>query len=86
LYQVSSGVRSTRNADGGIVLDINQGQVFRLNVVGAVIFDAIQRGTTDSRMIEEIVQQFHVSPRAAYTDVHEFLASLERLGLVSRAT
>ena len=41
MYEVSTGVRSTRNEDGGIVLDIEQGQMFLLNPVATLILELV---------------------------------------------
>ncbi len=54
MYEVSAGVRSTRNEDGGIVLDIDQGKIFRLNGIGALIFERLERRQTRTQIIEEI--------------------------------
>ena len=39
MFKVSDTVRRTQTVDGGILLDIHHGQMFRLNVVGAKIID-----------------------------------------------
>jgi len=82
LYAVSAGVRSTRNEDGGIVLDINQGKIFRLNGIGALIFEQLRRRQTRTQIINEISRQFEISAEVVETDVMEFLESLQRQGLV----
>lgn len=82
VYEVFPEVRSTRNKDGGILLDVHRGRMFRLNPLGALIFEAIQKGQTESQITEELVRQFHVSPEAAILDARDFLTSLERLGLL----
>ena len=56
--------------------------MFRLNPLGAVIFDAIQKGQTESEITEEITRHFDVSSEAARSDARDFLMSLERLGLL----
>jgi len=82
MYDVSEGIRSTRNRDGGILLDLYRDRMFRLNPLGVVIFDAIQKGQTESEITEEVVRHFHVSPEVDIFDVRDFLGSLERLGLL----
>lgn len=82
MYQVSTGVRSTRNEDGGIVLDIDRGQMFRLNPVGALILDSLARGAAETEIAEEISRQYCISEEVATADVHEFLESLEEHKLV----
>ena len=82
LYAVSAGVRSTSNEDGGIVLDIDHGQMFRLNPVGALILDSLAKGFAETEIAKEISRQYRISEEVAAADVHEFLESLEKHKLV----
>jgi hypothetical protein len=82
LYQVSAGVRSTRNEDGGIVLDIDHGQMFRLNPVGALILESLGKGCAEAEIAKEISQQYSINEETAIADVREFLKSLEEHKLV----
>jgi hypothetical protein len=77
LYEVSSGVRSTRNEDGGIVLDVDHGQMFRLNPVGALILELLATGSTEAEIVEQISRKYCIGMETAVTDVSEFLESLE---------
>ena len=82
MYEVSTGVRSTRNADGGIVLDIDHGQMFRLNPAGALILESVSRGRAEAEIGQEIARQYNISEETASADVREFLQSLEDHKLV----
>jgi hypothetical protein len=82
LYQVSTGVRSTRNEDGGIVLDIDHGKMFRLNPVGALILESLGRGCAEGEIAQEIARGYGVSEETAVADMHDFLKSLEEHRLV----
>jgi hypothetical protein len=82
LYAVSAGVRSTRNEDGGIVLDIDHGQIFRLNPVGALILESLGKGCAEAEIAKEIAHQYSISEETAVADVREFLKSLEEHKLV----
>ncbi|MGO9086762.1 MAG: PqqD family protein [Candidatus Sulfotelmatobacter sp.] len=82
MYEVLAGVRSTRNVDGGIVLDIDHGQMFRLNPVGALILDLLGKGLPETEIGKEIAQQYGISEETAVADVREFLQSLEEHKLV----
>jgi Coenzyme PQQ synthesis protein D (PqqD) len=82
LYAVSAGVRSTRNEDGGIVLDIDHGQMFRLNPVGALILESLGKGCAETEIAQEISRQYSISEETAVADVREFLQSLEEHKLV----
>src|SRR5258708_18422735 len=82
LYDISSGVRSTRNEDGGIVLDIDHGQMFRLNPVGALILESLGKGRTEAEIAQEIARQYNTSEETVLPDVREFLRSLEEHKIV----
>ncbi len=82
MYQVSAGVRSTRNEDGGIVLDIDHGQMFRLNPVGALTLDLLGNGRPETEIAKEIAHQYGISEETAGADVREFLKSLQEYELV----
>lgn len=79
---VSAGIRSIRNADGGIVLDIDRGLMFRLNPLGALILEAIAKGCTQIEIGKEIARQFSIGEETAVADVREFVKSIEQHGIV----
>jgi Coenzyme PQQ synthesis protein D (PqqD) len=82
VYAVSSGVRTTRNEDGGIVLDIDHGQVFRLNPVGSLILESLGKGWSEIEIAKEISRRYSISEETAVADVGEFLESLEEHDLI----
>ena len=82
MYEVSAGVRSTRNEDGGIVLDIDRGQMFRLNPLGALILESLAKGSGETEITKEISRQYSISEEVAAADVREFLESLAEHKLV----
>ena len=82
LYQVSAGVRNTTNEDGGIVLDIDHGQMFRLNPVGALILELLRKRLPETEIAKDIARQYSISEETAVADVREFLKSLEAHKLV----
>jgi hypothetical protein len=82
MYRVAEEVRSTHGQDGAIVLDIRQGQMFNLNLVGSRILELLETGTTESAIVEEITRKFGVSRDIAESDVREFIASLTQHHLV----
>src|SRR5580698_10862813 len=61
LYTLSAAVRSTRNEDGGIVLDIDRGQMFRLNPVGALILESVGKGYPETEIAKEVSRQYGIS-------------------------
>jgi Coenzyme PQQ synthesis protein D (PqqD) len=82
LYDISAGVRSTRSEDGGIVLDIDHGQMFRLNPVGALILESLGKGCPEPEIAQKIARQYNISEEAASGDIREFLQSLAAHKLV----
>ena len=82
MYAVAAGVRSTRNEDGEIVLDIDHGQMFRLNPVAALILESLGKGCAESEIAQEIARQYNISEETASADIREFLKSLEEHKLV----
>jgi hypothetical protein len=82
MYRVSEGVRSTHGQDGAIVLDVRQGQMFNLNLVGSRILELLATGATESAIVDEISQKFEVSRDIAENDLGEFIESLKQHRLV----
>jgi hypothetical protein len=82
MYRVSEGVRSTHGQDGAIVLDVRQGQMFNLNLVGSRILELLETGATESAIVDEISQKFEVSRDIAESDLGEFIESLKQHRLV----
>ena len=82
MYTLSETVRSTHNQDGAIVLDVRQGQMFSLNFVGSRILELLKSGTTESKIVDEIVREFGVGRDLAENDVREFLQNLKKCRLV----
>jgi len=78
MYRVAEGVRSTHGQDGAIVLDIRQGQMFNLNLVGSRILELLETGATRSAIVDEISQKFEVSRDTAEGDFEEFIESLKQ--------
>jgi hypothetical protein len=82
MYEISSGVRSTRNQDGGTVLDVSQGKIFHLNGIGALIFERLRQKENTLQIIAEISRAYGISSEVVETDVIQFLDRLEQQGLV----
>jgi len=82
MYRVSDTVRSTHGQDGAIVLDIRQGQMFNLNLVGSRILLLLSKGSAQPEIVDEIVREFGVSRHLAENDVDAFLLTLRKYRLV----
>lgn len=76
--KLSDQVRSTHSQDGAVVLDIRQGQIFRLNFVGSRILELLKQGHVESQIVAQICLEFGASREIVEIDVQEFLAHLEK--------
>jgi hypothetical protein len=82
MHKVSAAVRSTHGLNGAIVLDVQQGQIFNLNLVGSRIFELLKSGSTEAGIVDEIGREFGVSRELAENDVREFLQTLKEYHLI----
>jgi hypothetical protein len=82
MYKVPDTVRSTHNHDGGIVLDIDRGQIFNFNNVGSRIFELLKSGLSEAQIVKNVSQEFEVSADVAEADLQEFLEALRGHRLV----
>ena len=82
MHKVSNAVRSTHGQDGAIVLDIQQGQMFNLNLVGSRILELVERGSTESEIVHAISTEFKAAREIVESDVREFLETLKGYKLV----
>jgi hypothetical protein len=78
MLRVSDTVRHTETAEGGILLDVHQGQMFCLNVVGGKILELVRRGYDESRIADEISRDYGASKDVVRADVIEFIQVLEK--------
>ena len=64
------------------MLDIDHGQMFRLNPVGALILESLGKGCTEAEIAKEISRQYSIREKTVVADVREFVKSLEEHKLV----
>ena len=82
MIKIAERIRSTHGADGGIILDINHGEMFTLNTVGSKILEMLERGFAEPQIVEEISRLFQIRQDIIERDVREFLECLEKNRLV----
>ena len=82
MYKLSDTVRSTHSQDGAIVLDVGHGQMFSINFVGSRILEFLKSGSTESKLVDQISNEFSVSRNLAENDVRAFLQKLKNCHLV----
>lgn len=76
MLRVPENVRSRHSREGGIVLDILHGQMFRLNFVGSRILELLQQGCAESEIVEQLAQDFRIDQATVEADVREFVELL----------
>lgn len=76
-------IRRLSNIDGGVVLDLQRGKLFRVNVVGAKVLDLLEQGNSPAQIAEKLSAEFQIALSDAEADVREFLASLETQGVIA---
>ena len=82
MLKVCEEVRARHTEDGGILLDVRQGHMFRLNPVGSLILSWLEAGFEESRISEELSQKFSIDRAIAETAVLEFLELLRKQDLL----
>jgi hypothetical protein len=86
LYKFPSWVRSSRNQDGAVVLDIRSNRIFNFNHAGSELLEMLRSGPTSSAALSEaLVERYAIGTEAADRDVAEFLAQLNAHRLIENA-
>ena len=78
MYRIPESIRSTHGQDGAVVLDIQQGKMFNLNLVGSKILELLKSGASEPVIVDEITSTLQVSRDIAEADVREFIESLKQ--------
>ena len=76
-------IRRIGNADGGVVLDLHRGAMFRVNPLGAKVLDLLDRGDSPAQIAEKLSVEFNVPLDDVRADVEEFIKSLNVHGVVA---
>ena len=83
MFLISRSTRLTSSVDGGILLDVQKGVMFSLNPVGTRIIELLREPQDSLSLAAKISQEFGVSEETVRGDVEEFLATLEKQGLLA---
>ena len=75
-------IRRQSTVDGGVVLDLRRGTMFRVNPVGARVLDLLERGDSPARIAETLSEEFHVALGEVKADVADFVESLKSRGVI----
>lgn len=75
------GLSFVRTEYGGVVLDLKQGEYWRLNPVGAEVFASLLAGDA-ADPVAAVLDRFDVDAVTAQRDVAELVSRLRAVGLV----
>jgi hypothetical protein len=81
----TDGIRSTQTDDGRIILDIQHGKIFSVNLVGSTILALLEDGWDEERIAGEISRVYETTIEIVRPDVRDFIEALGKLQIV-RAT
>lgn len=76
MHRIFDFVRSTHNQDGGTVLDLRNGRLFRLNFTASLIWEQLRDGQPQLQIAKAVADRFGISEDAARNDVEQFLKSV----------
>jgi hypothetical protein len=79
----SPHVRSNITDDGVILLDIETGQIFSANPIGARIWDALTHGLAVPAIVDQIARDTGAERAVVERDVREFVGALRARALVT---
>ena len=82
MIRLSGSVRSTHSADGGVILDVKHGQIFRFNSTGSRILQLLRSGAEKPEIARMLVREFSADPATAESDTNVFLAALRQNALL----
>lgn len=80
--KISETIRSARTLEGQVLLDVNQGQIFSINVVGSRILELLQQGLEEIQISQDIARVYEIDLGTARSDVQEFLKALKDRSIV----
>ena len=78
MLTISSTIRRTATQDGTVLLDIESGQMYRLNSVGSKILELIAAGCDQREITDRISALCRADIDVVEADVRAFLDSLSR--------
>lgn len=77
MAQFPDTIRRLSNADGGVLLDLRRGAMFRVNPLGARVLDLLELGASPGQIAERFSAEFQVPLDEVLADVKAFVDSLK---------
>lgn len=68
--------------DGGVILNVENGDYFRVNSAGRLIWETLTDGTERDALVEKLMLTFEIPHEQATVDVDDFLKELEQRSLI----
>jgi hypothetical protein len=81
-YRASSDVVSAALPDGLALLDMNAGQYFGLNEVGALVWGLLQAPVSLTDLVRGVRDHFDIDEETSHADIVELLEALKNSRLV----
>jgi hypothetical protein len=78
-------IRRVSSADGGVVLDLCRGTMFRLNGLGSEVLDRLEKGESLEDIANRFSEESGVALDVVRADIRDFIDALERHGVLARA-
>lgn len=78
--------RSVDTPDGSVILNVENGKMFRLNAIGMRILSLLNQSVPTDRISEEISREYSVDLETVREDVRNFFTSLNNSGLIHSGT
>jgi Coenzyme PQQ synthesis protein D (PqqD) len=75
---ISNTIRRTRTPDGGILLDVERGQMFSLDPVGSKILDLLDEGCDEAQIVDQVSAVYGQQIEMVRIDVRSFLEALSQ--------
>ena len=66
MLRLSEDLRTVTNADGGVILDLRKGKMFRLNATDAVIFELLVSGREEEQIVADLSSRCGVAASPIY--------------------
>jgi hypothetical protein len=74
-----------RLQDELVMMDIQKGKYFSLNPVATQIWDLLEKPLSLDELCNLLTVEYEVEPDQCREDVREYLAEMEKLGLILKA-
>ena len=76
MFRISQTIRRSKTPDGGILLDLQHGQMFSVNVLGAKILELMEQGRDEAEIANQISRDYGASREVVRADVTGFIEAL----------